>query len=147
MCVFKMSSKSLGKIRHRARAAALQVLYELDLTDHQLEIVLQRISDDEMFSAEGHDFYARVVRGAWEYRDTIDQHIEAVAPTWPIHQMPAVDKAVLRIALFEILYDTATDKAPVKAVINEAVELSKHYGSDSSSRFVNGVLSTIVNKP
>ena len=56
-------------------------------------------------------------------------------------------RRVLRIALFEILFDTAQDKAPVKAVINEAVELSKHYGSDSSSRFVNGVLSTVVNKP
>jgi N utilization substance protein B len=112
-----------------------------------MEAVIERISNDEMFNAEGRDFFARLVRGGWQRRDELDAVIERLAPTWPIHQMPGVDKAVLRIALFEISFDTATDKAPVKAVINEAVELSKHYGSDSSSRFVNGVLSTVVNKP
>ena len=137
----------MGNLRHRARAAALQALFELDQTNHDMEAVIERISNDEMFSAEGREFFARLVRGGWQRRDEIDAVIERLAPTWPIHQMPGVDKAVLRIALFEISFDTAADKAPVKAVINEAVELSKHYGSDSSSRFVNGVLSTVVNKP
>lgn len=137
----------MGSLRHRARAAALQALFELDQTNHSLDTVVERICEDEMFNAEGRVFFARLVRGAWERRAEIDATIERVAPTWPIHQMPGVDKAVLRIALFEIMFDTAEDKAPVKAVINEAVELSKHYGSDSSSRFVNGVLSTVVNKP
>lgn len=136
----------MANMRHRARAAALQALFEVDLTGHELEAVLRRISDDEMFGAEAHEFFERLVRGGWGRRDEIDALIEKVAPNWPIHQMPGVDKAVLRIALYEILFDTAADKAPVKAVINEAVELSKHYGSDSSSRFVNGVLSTVVNK-
>lgn len=137
----------MGSLRHRARAAALQALFELDQTNHTTTAVIERISHDEMFNVEGREFFARLVQGGWERRDELDAIIERVAPTWPIHQMPGVDKAVLRIALFEILFDTATDKAPVKAVINEAVELSKHYGSDSSSRFVNGVLSTVVNKP
>ncbi len=137
----------MGSLRHRARAAALQALFELDQTNHDMEAVIERISSDEMFNAEGREFFARLVRGGWQRRDELDAVIERLAPTWPIHQMPGVDKAVLRIALFEISFDTATDKAPVKAVINEAVELSKHYGSDSSSRFVNGVLSTVVNKP
>jgi transcription antitermination protein NusB len=142
-----MLSSPVGSLRHRARAAALQALFELDQTNHDMEAVIERISNDEMFNAEGRDFFARLVRGGWQRRDELDAVIERLAPTWPIHQMPGVDKAVLRIALFEISFDTATDKAPVKAVINEAVELSKHYGSDSSSRFVNGVLSTVVNKP
>ena len=137
----------MGSLRHRARAAALQALFELDQTNHDMEAVIERISNDEMFNAEGREFFARLVRGGWQRREELDAVIERLAPTWPIHQMPGVDKAVLRIALFEISFDTATDKAPVKAVINEAVELSKHYGSDSSSRFVNGVLSTVVNKP
>ncbi len=137
----------MGSLRHRVRAAALQALFEIDQTTHPVDAVVTRISADEMFNSEGDAFFQRLVRGAWHNRETIDGVIERVAPSWPLHQMPGVDKAVLRIALFEILLDTASDKAPVKAVINEAVELAKHYGSDSSSRFVNGVLSTIVNKP
>ena len=137
----------MGSLRHRARAAALQALFEIDQTDHQLEAVIERISTDELFTADGKEFFGRLVRGAWEQRDAIDATLEQVAPSWPIHQMPGVDKAVLRIALYEILFDTADNKAPVKAVINEAVELAKYYGSDNSSRFVNGVLSTVVNKP
>jgi N utilization substance protein B len=142
-----MSSWPVGSLRHRARAAALQALFELDQTSHALAVVSERIATDEMFNSEGREFFMRIVQGSWERREELDAIIERVAPTWPLHQMPGVDKAVLRIALFEILFDTAQDKAPVKAVINEAVELSKHYGSDSSSRFVNGVLSTVVNKP
>lgn len=137
----------MASLRHRVRSAALQALFELDQTNHVLEIVSERISTDEMFASEGLEFFMRLVHGAWTRRAELDAVIERVAPTWPIHQMPGVDKAVLRIALFEILLDNAADKAPVKAVINEAVELSKHFGSDSSSRFVNGVLSTVVNKP
>ena len=137
----------MASLRHRVRSAALQALFELDQTNHGLEIVSERISADEMFASEGLEFFMRLVHGTWMRRAELDAVIERVAPTWPIHQMPGVDKAVLRIALFEILLDNAADKAPVKAVINEAVELSKHFGSDSSSRFVNGVLSTVVNKP
>ncbi len=136
----------MSSLRHRARAAALQALFELDQTNHELETVVPRIIEDELFNAEGSEFFGRLVRGAWTRRDDIDQRIEQLAPSWPIHQMPGVDKAVLRIALFEILYDNADDKAPTKAVINEAVELAKHYGSESSGRFVNGVLSSVVNK-
>ena len=117
----------MGNLRHRARAAALQALFELDQTNHGMEAVADRISIDEMLNSEGSVFFKRLVHGAWTQRDEIDAIIERVAPSWPLHQMPGVDKAVLRIALFEILFDTATDKAPVKAVINEAVELAKHY--------------------
>lgn len=145
--MFRMSSTHVGNLRHRARAAALQALFELDQTNHPQLQVAERISESELFNEEGSTFFKRLVEGAWTRRDELDALIERLAPSWPLHQMPGIEKAVLRIALFEILFDTATDKAPVKAVINEAVELAKHYGSDSSSRFVNGVLSTVVNKP
>ena len=75
----------------------------------------------------------------------LDRIIEEAAPSWPVNQMPGVDKAILRIALYEILIDE-TEKTPVKAVINEAVELAKQFGSDNSSRFVNGVLGTVVTR-
>jgi N utilization substance protein B len=71
--------------------------------------------------------------------------IEEAAPNWPVTQMPGVDKAILRIALYELLVDVV-EQTPVKAVINEAVELAKHFGSDNSSRFVNGVLGTVVSR-
>ena len=130
-------------IRHRARIAALQALFELDATDHNAAEVLQRRLDEEQFAPEGVSFLSRLVIGAWEHRDEIDGIIAKAAPTWPLHQMPGVDKAVLRIAIFELLFNKE-EKTPVKAVINEAVELAKHFGSDSSSRFVNGVLGSVV---
>jgi transcription antitermination protein NusB len=134
-----------ANIRHRARIAALQALFELDATDHDPAMVLQRRLDEEQFGPEGVSFLSRLVIGSWEHRDEIDGIIAKAAPTWPLHQMPGVDKAVLRIAIFELLFNTE-EKTPVKAVINEAVELAKHFGSDSSSRFVNGVLGSVVSQ-
>ena len=147
MSISRISSSPVGNLRHRARAAALQALYELELTNHPLADVVERIGSEELMTPEGRAFFKRLVEGAWANRTAIDAHITRLAPSWPLHQMPGVDTAVLRIALFEIIYDTAADKAPANAVINEAVELAKHYGSDSSGRFINGVLSTVVNNP
>jgi N utilization substance protein B len=90
-------------------------------------------------------FLRGIVFGAWEHRSYLDRIIEEAAPNWPITQMPGVDKAILRIAIFELLIDDL-EKTPIKAVINEAVELAKQFGSDNSSRFVNGVLGTVVNR-
>lgn len=136
---------SVASLRHRVRIAALQALFELDLTDHAPDRVLLRRVEEEAFSEEGAQFLKRLIYGAWEHRSYIDRIIEESAPNWPVLQMPSVDKAVLRIALYEILVDDI-EQTPVKAVINEAVELAKHFGSDSSSRFVNGVLGTVVTR-
>jgi N utilization substance protein B len=133
----------MASLRHRVRTITLQILFELDLTDHELDQVAQRWIDDELLPPEGERFLRRLIYGVWEHRGYLDRIIEEAAPSWPVAQMPSVDKAVLRIALFEILIDD-DEKTPVKAVINEAVELSKHFGSDNSSRFVNGVLGTVV---
>lgn len=134
----------MASLRHRVRIAALQILFEVDATDHPLDVVLERRLEEEL-PADGQRFLRRIVFGVWEHRSYLDRIIEEAAPNWPVSQMPGVDKAILRIALFELLIDDI-EKTPVKAVINEAVELAKHFGSDNSSRFVNGVLGTVVNR-
>lgn len=132
-------------LRHRVRVAALQILFEVDLTDHSLADVLERRVQEEAFSAEARGFLQRLVVGVWEHRPHLDQVIAEAAPSWPVEQMPGIDKGVLRIALYELLMDQA-EQTPVKAVINEAVELAKHFGSDNSGRFVNGVLGFVVSR-
>lgn len=133
----------MANVRHRARIAAMQVLYELDITDHQLEPTLQRRIEDESLPKDAMQFAERIARGAWERREYLDGVIEQAAPNWPIYQMPAIEKAILRLAIWELLLNDQ-DAAPPKAVINEAVELAKHFGGENSGRFVNGVLGTVV---
>lgn len=135
----------MASLRHRVRTVALQILFELDSTDHAPDIVVARWIEDEQLPPDGERFLRRLVFGVWEHHPYIDRIIEEAAPSWPVNQMPGVDKAILRIALYEILIDDV-EKTPVKAVINEAVELAKHFGSDNSSRFVNGVLGTVVSR-
>lgn len=133
----------MANVRHRARIVAMQVLYELDVTDHVLEPTLQRRLDDESLPTEAAEFAQHVARGAWERRAYLDEVIEQAAPNWPLYQMPAIEKAILRLAIWELLLNK-TEPAPAKAAINEAVELAKHFGGDNSGRFVNGVLGTVV---
>jgi N utilization substance protein B len=135
----------MASLRHRVRTIALQILFELDTTDHAPDIVVARWVEDEQLPPEGERFLRRLVFGVWEHYPYLDRIIEEAAPSWPVSQMPGVDKAILRIALYEIVIDSV-EKTPVKAVINEAVELAKHFGSDNSSRFVNGVLGTVVTR-
>jgi len=135
----------VASLRHRVRIAALQILFEVDATDHPLDVVYERCIAEEDLTVDGERFLDRIVFGCWEHRSSIDGIIEGAAPNWPVTQMPGIDKAILRIALFELLIDEV-ERTPVKAVINEAVELAKHFGSDNSSRFVNGVLGTVVSR-
>jgi N utilization substance protein B len=135
----------MASLRHRIRTIALQILFELDATDHAPDEVMVRWIEDEMLPEDGERFLRRIVFGVWEHYSYLDRIIEEAAPSWPVNQMPGVDKAILRIALYEILIDE-DEKTPVKAVINEAVELAKQFGSDNSSRFVNGVLGTVVTR-
>lgn len=89
----------------------------------------------------GREFARTLVTGVLENSDDLDEIIEKSAPNWPIDQMSKIDKSILRLAIFEILFD---NRVPLKAAINEAVELGKRFGSDSSSRFINGVLGTVA---
>ena len=126
--------------RRRARTLALQALYEIDSTAHKAEEVVDHILIERGASEENASFTRELVIGVIQNREQIDENIQRFAPAWPIEQMPVVDKNILRLAIFEILLD---NKVPVKVAINEAVELAKTFGSDNSSKFINGVLGTV----
>ncbi|MFC2022996.1 transcription antitermination factor NusB, partial [Chloroflexota bacterium] len=132
--------------RRKARAMVLQALYEADSVGHEAEAVMTRLLAGGALS-EQNDVYAReLLSGIIGNRGEIDGKIRAFAPTWPLEQIPVIDRNVLRLAIFEILLD---NRVPVKVVINEAVELAKSFGGDNSPKFVNGVLgsiSTIANR-
>jgi N utilization substance protein B len=129
------------RIRRRARIIAIQALYELDLTNHPPDVVIQRRIEDGTFPLEGIPFVHHLVKGVLEFKDHLDGMIQRYAPEWPIEQMAPIDRNVLRMALFEFNVDGQT---PVKVAINEAVELAKLFGSDSAPRFVNGVLGSLA---
>ena len=126
--------------RRKARELALKTLYEVDSAGHQVEEVLVNMLADKRLSAESNAFTRELVRGVIQNEEKIDLNIREFAPAWPMEQISLVDRNILRLAIFEILLD---NKVPVKVAINEAVELAKAFGSDNSSRFVNGVLGSI----
>ncbi len=123
--------------RRKARAVAMQALYEINSTGHESEKVLTRLLAVGKLSEENASFARELVGGVIQNKEKLDLTIQNLAPAWPIEQIPAVDRNILRLALFEILLD---NKVPVKVAINEAVELAKAFGSESSPKFVNGVL-------
>jgi len=127
-------------VRRKARAIALQVLYEFDSAGHDVEAALAHLLADSGLSEDNAAFARGLVNGAIQNREQIDQHIKKFAPAWPLEQIPIVDRNILRLAIFEILLDNSV---PVKVAINEAVELAKMFGSDNSSKFVNGVLGSV----
>jgi len=133
--------------RRQARVIALETLFEVDLAGHDPEETLQRrIEEHPQASPEAVEYARRIVDEVLAQAGELDQRIAQAAPAWPIGQMPKIDKSILRIAFYEILVDNmaAPERVPVKVAINEAVELAKLYGGDSSSRFVNGVLGAVV---
>ncbi|MCL2707426.1 MAG: transcription antitermination factor NusB [Dehalococcoidia bacterium] len=126
--------------RHKAREAALQALYEIDLTTHPLTDVLTRSIVENKLSEEGKRFARELVDGIVTNRQEIDAQIRSHASTWPLEQIAMVDRNILRLAIYELLHN---NKVPIKVAINEAIELAKDFGADSSPRFINGVLSSI----
>ncbi len=126
--------------RRKARALALQALYEVDSVGHEVEAVVTRLLARGGLSEENAAFTRELVSGVIQNKEEIDHNIQSLAPVWPIEQIPVIDRNILRLAIFEILLD---NKVPVKVAINEAVELAKMFGSDNSSRFVNGVLGSV----
>jgi N utilization substance protein B len=119
---------------------ALQALYEIDSAGHEAEQAVAHLLVDGNLSEENANFTRGLVNGVVVNRKEIDQYIKRFAPAWPVEQIAMIDKNILRLAIFEIMLD---NKVPTKVAINEAVELAKTFGSDNSSRFVNGVLGTI----
>ncbi len=126
--------------RHQARVAALQALYEADVSGHSAEEALAGRLAEIPLEEEGASYASSLVQGITGNRHQIDDLIRQVAPLWPLEQMAAIDRNILRLAIYEIMFDNTV---PLKAAINEAVELAKTFGSDSSPRFINGVLGTV----
>ena len=131
------------KVRRRARSAVLQTLYELDFTDHDPKSALSARIEDRPLPDSAFNFALSLVLGVHSYKSYLDFVVGELAPEWPIDQIAAVDRNVLRIAIYELLFETQT---PPKVAINEAVELAKLFGGESSPRFVNGVLGSLVSK-
>jgi len=131
------------KVRRRARIAVFQALFEVDLVEHAPVSSLQQRLDKASLPPAGVAFARHLLEGVVYYREAFDAIIQRIAPEWPIDQIAVVDRVVLRLAAFEILID---EDVPPKVAINEAVELAKMFGSESSSRFVNGVLGTLFAK-
>jgi len=126
--------------RRRARAVALQAMYEIDTTRHEAEEVLGRLLAEENLSGDNTAFVRQMVKQVVEHQEEIDGNVQRFAPTWPVEQLSAIDRNILRLAISEILFD---NRVIIKVAINEAVELAKKFGSENSSKFVNGVLGSI----
>ena len=132
--------------RHLGRIVALQSLYEYEFrvqsADASVDIdeILSRNLDRYDAAIEDKAFVTTLVKGVLEVQADIDEKIQPIAPDWPIDQIARVDRNILRIGIYELLHQA--DTVPPKVVINEAVELAKAFGSDNSSKFVNGVLGT-----
>ena len=132
--------------RRKSRAVALQALYEIDLVKHDMEMVVGGLLSEEELSEENCRFIRELVSGIIQRREEIDSYIRRFASAWPLEQISVIDRNILRLAIFEVLFD---NEVSVKVAINEAVELAKKFGSENSSKFVNGVLgsvSTLANK-
>lgn len=143
-------------IRHQARIWVIQSLYEWDVTQHDPHEALEHLINgnhgtlgqehvllDDVEQAGIALFARNSLTGILEFLGKIDEKLAAATPQRPLAQMARVEKAILRLAIFEILFNNAV---PARAAINEAIELAKTYGSENSGRFVNGVLGTIVNE-
>ena len=118
----------------------MQALYEIDAVARKPEAVTERLLAEAGLSTENSEFVRELVSGTVKNREEIDRNIHKYAPAWPVDQIAIIDRNILRLAIFEILFD---NKVPIKVAVNEAVELAKTFGSDKSSKFVNGVLGTV----
>jgi N utilization substance protein B len=129
-------------MRRRAREAALQALFQMDVGQSLLDDALAAVRGAEAWSAEDWALVETLTRGAAAHQREIDEAIAGAAQHWTIERMAAVDRNILRLAIFELTY-TAT---PVRVIINEAVELAKRYSTEDSGRFVNGLLGTVARR-
>lgn len=129
------------KPRTRARALALQVLYEVDMANHPPAEVFKARLEETPLSPELTEFARQIIFGVLPLTSILDTSIAQYAPEWPFDQIAAIDRNILRMACWEfaVFHDT-----PIKVAINEAVELAKLYGSDSAPRFINGVLGSLA---
>lgn len=121
----------------------MQAIYEWNFrSDSDLKEILER-SIAEFRDDIDKDFVKNIILGVKGKKKVLDSEIESCAPEWPIEQISCIDKSILEIAIYELLY---SPDVPPKVAINEAVELAKQFGSENSSKFINGVLGTVYDK-
>ena len=131
--------------RHLSRSIAMQSLYEWDFNGKKsdsLDKIVERNIKEYGPGLEDMGFIKQIIKGVTEHMPKIDKIIEKSAPEWPIEQITIVDRNVLRIGLYELLYANK-EEVPPKVAINEAIELAKSFGGESSGKFINGVLGTV----
>ncbi len=128
------------KKRTRGRELALQFAYQLDLRGSELLDEAEPFLREQEADKDARRFALRLLRGTWEHLDAINDVIQGVAQNWDLSRMAVVDRNVLRLAVFELLY---CEDIPPKVSINEAIELGKRYSTQNSGAFVNGILDKI----
>lgn len=128
--------------RHDIRRLAMQVMYQFDLRGDDDHNAIQESLEDGPDTDEVKEQGFALARDAWEQHRDADSLLTELAPKWPTHRQPPVDRAILRLAYHEI----ATARTPYKVVINESVELAKEFGSEQSPAFVNGVLDKLARR-
>jgi N utilization substance protein B len=129
--------------RHLARIVALQTLFELEFAANSPDSILERTLKIKALSGDGAGFAGELVHGVLDNQEQLNDTIKRVATAFPVDQLAPMDRNILRIALYEILID---HKTPAKVAVNEAVELAKEFGADTSPKFVNGVLGAVIPK-
>lgn len=131
--------------RHLLRTVALQALFEWDFNNRQADIsaIIDHALEEFAGGADDTEFARELVTGVIENIDDLDKIIVDTAPEWPIPQITVIDRNVLRLGIFELMF---SKKIPPKVAINEAVEMGKRFGGESSGKFVNGVLGTLYKK-
>jgi len=131
--------------RHLSRSIAMQSLYEWDFNGQKpefLDKIVEKNIQEYGPGLENTDFVWQLVKGVSTHLSQIDKIIEKAAPEWPLEQITIVDRNVLRMGLYELLY-SKKEEVPPKVAINEAIELAKTFGGESSGKFINGVLGTV----
>ncbi|MEO8457257.1 MAG: transcription antitermination factor NusB [Chloroflexota bacterium] len=126
--------------RHKGRTLAMQALFQLDVVGHEPEHSLDQLLEGFETSTETRAFASELVKGVLANRERIDEVLKETAPAFPIDQLAVVDRNILRLAIYEILID---NNVPMRAAINEAIELAKEYGGENSPKFINGVLGSV----
>lgn len=126
--------------RHKGRIIALQALFERDTVGHDVGSTVASLAERLDASEKVRRFALELVEGVVANHEKIDDVIRQTAPAFPLDQIAAIDRNILRLAIYEVLLD---NKVPMRAAINEAVELAKEYGGDNSPKFINGVLGSV----
>jgi len=132
----------LGR-RRKSREAALQVLYQLNITKQDATTAFTQFWEHFLSDGAADDFAKRLVHGVLEHSQELDRLIEQYSQHWRLDRIAMIDRNILRVALFELLY---CEEIPPKVTINEAIDLGKRFGSEDSGSFINGILDRIQNE-